>query len=201
VLKFRSMRVNPDGDTQWSVVEDHRVTRLGSVLRRTSLDELPQLINVVRGDMSLVGPRPERPHFVRRFDSEVHRYSDRHRVPVGLTGLAQVNGLRGDTSIEDRVRFDNHYIENWTLLTDVSIVVRSVGAVVRDAIRGPRHRKHGTVVDLTDGRITSLAGATPPDLASPLRNGSHPDVPPNSKSPVGPNGSSRHAEEQTSTKR
>ena len=133
VLKFRSMRVNSQSDTQWTVGEDERVTKVGRLMRKTSLDELPQLWNVLRGDMSLVGPRPERPFFVDQFEKEVPRYCDRHRVPVGLTGLAQVNGLRGDTSIEDRAWFDNHYIENWSVGGDLLILARTAGAVIRQA--------------------------------------------------------------------
>ncbi len=131
ILKFRSMHENDESDTQWSVDADVRVTKIGAFMRKTSLDELPQLWNVVRGDMSLVGPRPERPHFVQRFSEEVSGYEDRHRVPVGLTGLAQVHGLRGDTSIEDRVWLDNHYIENWSPVGDLAILARTAGAVVR----------------------------------------------------------------------
>ena len=131
ILKFRSMRVNSESDTQWSVDEDDRVTKIGSIMRKTSLDELPQLWNVLRGDMSLVGPRPERPFFVEQFEQEVPRYGDRHRVPVGLTGLAQVSGLRGDTSIEDRAWFDNHYIENWSVSGDLIILARTAGAVIK----------------------------------------------------------------------
>jgi exopolysaccharide biosynthesis polyprenyl glycosylphosphotransferase len=131
ILKFRSMRVNSESDTQWSVDADTRVTKVGALMRKTSLDELPQLWNVLRGDMSLVGPRPERPFFVQQFEQEVPRYADRHRVPVGLTGLAQVNGLRGDTSIEDRAWFDNHYIENWSVAGDLVILARTAGAVIK----------------------------------------------------------------------
>lgn len=133
VLKFRSMRQNADSDTQWSVSNDDRTTPVGRVIRKLSLDELPQLLNVIRGQMSLVGPRPERPYFVNRFKSQVPRYGDRHRVPVGLSGLAQVHGLRGDTSIPERARFDNQYIENWSLWWDIVILVKTVGAVIRDA--------------------------------------------------------------------
>ena len=133
ILKFRSMQENDESDTQWNVNDDDRVTKLGGFMRKTSLDELPQLWNVVRGDMSLVGPRPERPHFVQRFSEEVSGYDDRHRVPVGLTGLAQVNGLRGDTSIEDRAWLDNHYIENWSAISDLAILARTAGAIVRQA--------------------------------------------------------------------
>lgn len=130
VLKFRSMRMNDDSDTQWSVDNDVRVTRVGAVLRRTSLDELPQLFNVLKGDMSLVGPRPERPLFAKHFDQEVAGYRHRYRAPAGITGWAQVNGLRGDTSIAERARFDNYYIENWSPWGDLVTVVRTFGQVI-----------------------------------------------------------------------
>jgi exopolysaccharide biosynthesis polyprenyl glycosylphosphotransferase len=133
VLKFRTLRVNDDSDTQWSVSGDERLTPIGRFLRRTSLDELPQLWAVVRGDMSLVGPRPERPFFVRRFSADVYGYKDRHRLPVGLTGWAQVHGLRGDTSIEERARFDNRYIEHWSLWRDFVVLARTAIEVVRGA--------------------------------------------------------------------
>jgi exopolysaccharide biosynthesis polyprenyl glycosylphosphotransferase len=126
ILKFRTMRVNEDSATQWSVQEDDRVTRVGRFLRPTHLDELPQLINVLRGEMSLVGPRPERPHFVEQFGEEIDGYHFRHRVPVGMTGWAQVNGYWGDTSIETRVRLDNRYIENWSLWRDLVIGLRTI---------------------------------------------------------------------------
>ena len=131
VLKFRTMAVNNDSDQTWNVTTDPRVTAIGRILRPTSLDELPQLLNVLRGDMSLVGPRPERPVFVELFSESVPSYHHRHRVPVGLTGLAQVNGLRGDTSIEDRALFDNRYIEDWSLWGDLVILFRTVAAVLR----------------------------------------------------------------------
>ncbi|HUP33396.1 MAG TPA: sugar transferase [Gaiellaceae bacterium] len=108
-----------------------RRTRVGELLRRTSLDELPQLVIVLRGEMSLVGPRPERPEFVSLFSDRVHRYDDRHRVKAGITGWAQVNGLRGKTSISDRAEWDNHYIENWSLWFDVKILLLTVGSVFR----------------------------------------------------------------------
>ncbi len=135
VLKFRSMEVNDEADTQWSVATDVRVTAVGAFLRRSSLDELPQLFNVLRGDMSLVGPRPERPFYVERFSQEVTGYRHRHRAPVGMTGWSQVNGLRGDTSIEERARLDNHYIENWSPWRDVVTLARTVRALFQ---RGPR---------------------------------------------------------------
>lgn len=137
VLKFRSMRPVDEREhqTQWSIASDSRVGPVGRLIRRTSLDELPQLWNILRGDMSLVGPRPERPSFVERFATEHERYSARHRVPVGLTGLAQISGLRGDTSIADRVRHDNYYIANWSLWLDAQIVVRTA----RELVRRGRH--------------------------------------------------------------
>lgn len=130
VLKFRTLTVNDDSNVRWSVTGDPRVTPVGRFLRHTCLDELPQLLNVFRGDMSLVGPRPERPFFVRRFSTQIPGYDDRHRVPSGLTGWAQVHGLRGDTSITQRARFDNHYIENWSLWLDLVILLRTVLAVL-----------------------------------------------------------------------
>ncbi len=133
MLKFRTLRPADDREaaTRWNVADDPRLTRTGRLLRRTSLDELPQLWNVLRGDMSLVGPRPERPHFVERFSRAYPGYADRHRMPVGLTGLAQVSGLRGNTSIEDRTRFDNLYIETWSLWRDVQIMLRTTALCLR----------------------------------------------------------------------
>jgi exopolysaccharide biosynthesis polyprenyl glycosylphosphotransferase len=133
VIKFRSMRpVNEhEAQTNWSIADDRRVSPIGRFLRRTSLDELPQLWNILRGDMTVVGPRPERPYFVERFSAEHPDYAMRHRVPVGLTGLAQVSGLRGDTPISDRARFDNYYIENWSLWLDVKVLLRTVSEVFR----------------------------------------------------------------------
>ena len=133
VLKFRTLRPVDEHEsaTRWNIAHDHRLGPVGRFLRRTSLDELPQLWNVLRGEMSLVGPRPERPYFVMRFAQAYPRYRERHRVPVGLTGFAQVNGLRGDTSIEDRARFDNYYIDSWSLWQDVKILLRTVLAVLR----------------------------------------------------------------------
>ncbi|MFD9747482.1 sugar transferase [[Kitasatospora] papulosa] len=133
LLKFRTLRPADahESATRWNVSDDRRMSRVGRLLRRTSLDELPQLWNVVRGDMSLVGPRPERPYFVQQF-SRIHPgYRARHRMPVGITGLAQVNGLRGDTSIEDRARFDNRYIDTWSLWQDLCVLARTAGSVFR----------------------------------------------------------------------
>jgi exopolysaccharide biosynthesis polyprenyl glycosylphosphotransferase len=131
LLKFRSMRVNGDSDTCWSVAGDQRVTPIGRILRKTSIDELPQLYNVLRGDMSLIGPRPERPHFVEQFGAEIPHYHDRHRAPVGITGWAQVNKLRGDTSIAERVRLDNAYVERWSPWLDFVIALRTIGEILR----------------------------------------------------------------------
>jgi exopolysaccharide biosynthesis polyprenyl glycosylphosphotransferase len=126
-LKFRSMRpLDP-------AKGDDRRTRIGKIMRKTSLDELPQLVNVLRGDMSLVGPRPERPEYVELFEMQVRRYGDRHRVKAGITGWAQVHGLRGQTSIADRAEFDNYYIENWSLHLDFKILILTVLAVLRSA--------------------------------------------------------------------
>ncbi|MDG9690625.1 exopolysaccharide biosynthesis polyprenyl glycosylphosphotransferase [Streptomyces mutabilis] len=133
LLKFRTHRPADEHEsaTRWSVADERRMPWFCRFLRRTSLDELLQLWNVLRGDMSLVGPRPERPYFVARFSRTHPGYADRHRVPAGITGLAQINGLRGDTSIEDRARFDNAYIDDWSLWHDVCILLRTAVALVR----------------------------------------------------------------------
>lgn len=135
VMKFRSMRpVNEaESQTNWNIAKDNRLSAFGKFIRKTSLDELPQLINILRGDMSVVGPRPERPYFVEQFQQMYPAYGARHRVPCGLTGWAAVNGLRGDTSIAERARFDNYYIQNWSLWLDVKILVRTVGSVITGA--------------------------------------------------------------------
>lgn len=132
LLKFRTMRPANDleSQTMWCVVADNRVGPVGRFLRCTSIDELPQLWNILRGDMTVVGPRPERPHFVDQFSTQFDRYAYRHRVQVGLTGFAQVSGLRGDTSIADRARYDNFYIENWSLWLDIKIILRTFREVL-----------------------------------------------------------------------
>ncbi len=112
--------------TAWTVKDDPRVTRVGKFLRRTSIDELPQLFNILLGQMSLVGPRPERPMFVEKFKEEIPRYMVKHQVRPGLTGWAQINGLRGDTSIEKRVEYDLYYIENWTMGFDIKIMFLTI---------------------------------------------------------------------------
>ena len=125
MYKFRSMRVNAAQDTAWTKDSDPRKTRFGSFIRKTSIDELPQFFNVLKGDMSLVGPRPEIPHFVEQFKETIPLYMVKHRVRPGITGWAQVNGLRGDTSIEKRIKYDIWYIENWTMSLDIRILFRT----------------------------------------------------------------------------
>jgi exopolysaccharide biosynthesis polyprenyl glycosylphosphotransferase len=131
MLKFRTMRVAADADTGWTVPDDPRRTPAGRLLRRTSLDELPQLLNVLRGNMSLVGPRPERALYADQFAEELPTYPDRTRVQGGITGFAQVHDLRGDTSIEARARYDNRYIDQYSLFLDVLIALRTVGSLFR----------------------------------------------------------------------
>jgi lipopolysaccharide/colanic/teichoic acid biosynthesis glycosyltransferase len=128
VLKFRSMRIDAEQTTGpvWAVKEDPRVTWIGKIIRRVSIDELPQLWNILRGEMSIVGPRPERPHFVSQFHRQIPGYLERHRVRSGLTGWAQVNGLRGDTSIELRTQYDIYYVEHWSLGLDIQIILRTI---------------------------------------------------------------------------
>lgn len=127
MLKFRSMRTDADaGQLRWGSARDKPVTRLGNLLRRTSLDELPQFFNVLRGEMSIVGPRPERPEFVERFKAEIPDYMKKHLVKAGITGWAQVHGLRGDTSLEDRIAHDLYYIEHWSLWMDLKIMLLTV---------------------------------------------------------------------------
>jgi Undecaprenyl-phosphate glucose phosphotransferase len=134
MIKFRSMRADAEsrGDG-WTVKDDPRRTPLGSTLRRLSLDELPQLWNVFVGDMSLVGPRPEQPRFVEEFRGSIPRYMLRHHVKAGMTGWAQVNGLRGDTPLEDRIRYDLYYVQHWSLWFDVRILFLTVARVFKDA--------------------------------------------------------------------
>jgi lipopolysaccharide/colanic/teichoic acid biosynthesis glycosyltransferase len=142
IFKFRSMRIDEGqcppaavkGDIAPGGVEGlDRRTTIGRFIRRYSLDELPQLFNVLCGQMSLIGPRPERPEFVEVFDEEVRRYSDRHRVKSGITGLAQVSGFRGKSPLPERVELDNYYIQNWSMQLDLKIALRTMSAVVKPA--------------------------------------------------------------------
>ncbi len=128
IHKFRTMGTDAEAKSGpvWTVKGDSRVTPLGKVLRKSSLDELPQLFNVLKGEMSLVGPRPERPFFVEKFQKDIARYLHRHQVKAGITGWAQVNELRGDTSVEERTRYDLYYVENWSFPLDVVILARTV---------------------------------------------------------------------------
>ncbi len=132
-LKFRSMRTDAEANGPgWTTENDPRVTRVGRFIRRFSIDELPQLINVLVGEMSLVGPRPERPVYVEQFQRSIPRYMDRHREKAGMTGWAQVNGLRGDTSIAERTKYDLWYIENWSLWLDFKIILRTFFSIFGD---------------------------------------------------------------------
>jgi Undecaprenyl-phosphate glucose phosphotransferase len=134
MLKFRTMHVDAERQTGpvWADADDARRTRLGTFLRRFSLDELPQFLNVLRGDMSVVGPRPERPVFVERFRQTVPGYMLRHKVKSGITGWAQVNGLRGNTSLEKRIQYDIEYIERWSVWLDLRIIAMTLVRVVVD---------------------------------------------------------------------
>ena len=138
MYKFRSMHVNNAQDTAWSTQTDARRTKLGAFLRKTSIDELPQLWNTLRGDMSLVGPRPEIPYFVERFRETVPLYMVKYQVRPGMTGWAQIHGLRGDTSIPARVEHDLWYIENWSFLLDLQILARTLlgGMINQEQIGG-----------------------------------------------------------------
>jgi putative colanic acid biosynthesis UDP-glucose lipid carrier transferase len=135
MLKFRTMEVNVDeqmGGPVWGGSKHKKMTRVGSFLRKTSLDEFPQFINVLRGDMSIVGPRPERSIFVEQFKNDIPSYMQKHLVKAGITGWAQVNGWRGDTSLEKRIEFDLWYVENWSLLLDIKIIIRTLLKVFVD---------------------------------------------------------------------
>ena len=133
IMKLRTLAAHRDHDIRWTAAEHS--SRLSRRLRATHMDELPQLVNVMRGEMSLVGPRPERPYFAERFGREIPRYEDRTRMPAGMTGWAQVNGLNGDTSIYERARFDNYYVEYWSVWLDLVILARTLAAVVRGSRR------------------------------------------------------------------
>ena len=140
MLKFRSMRRNAEENTAWTADADPRRTKFGAFLRKTSLDELSQFINVLKGDMSLVGPRPELPHFVEQFRNSIPLYMVKHQVKPGMTGWAQVNGYRGDTSIEKRIVLDLWYIDNWSPWLDMKILFRTAfGGMIN---KEKRYRKN-----------------------------------------------------------
>jgi exopolysaccharide biosynthesis polyprenyl glycosylphosphotransferase len=164
IIKLRTLGEHSDADTCWAVPE-HHVTPLGSWLRATHMDELPQLVNVLRGDMSLVGPRPERPYFTEQFGREIPRYGDRYRMRAGLTGWAQVHGLHGDTSIHERVRFDNAYIDNWSPWLDLVILVRTLAAVARRRPNGSEAVGPGA------GRPGLMSAARPINTQKDVRGG------------------------------
>ncbi|MEQ8818778.1 MAG: undecaprenyl-phosphate glucose phosphotransferase [Sumerlaeia bacterium] len=180
IYKFRTMPVDAEKDGPgWGDQDDPRATRFGRFLRRWNLDEVPQLWNVFRGDMSLVGPRPERPHYVKQFRQAFPRYMARHKVRTGMTGWAQVHGLRGDTSISQRLRYDLYYIENWSLWLDFKILIMTV---FRMRPRAHRHHKTDPAALLTQPTESSSscpqpASSTPP---SPVSN------PSTAKSPGSP---------------
>ncbi|MEM8532554.1 MAG: undecaprenyl-phosphate glucose phosphotransferase [Chloroflexota bacterium] len=136
LLKFRGMRQDAPQIAAWTTKDDPRVTRLGAFLRRYSLDELPQFINVLRGEMSVVGPRPEQEIWVERFSQRIPRYMRRHKQKAGITGWAQINGLRGDTSIEERTRYDLYYVENWSLLFDIKIIIKTIVEILSGKLKG-----------------------------------------------------------------
>ena len=128
ILKFRSMPIDSEAKSGaiWAKKQDHRATKFGSFLRKTSLDELPQFINVLKGDMSIVGPRPERPVFVNKFKKEIPGYMDKHLIKAGITGLAQINGWRGNTDLKKRIEHDLHYIDNWSVIMDLKIILLTI---------------------------------------------------------------------------
>ena len=130
LYKLRTMQIDAEENSGpvFTAENDPRTTKIGALLRKTNLDELPQLWNVLKGEMSMVGPRPERPHFVEKFKTDINKYMWRHVSKPGMTGWAQVNGLRGNTSIEDRIKYDLYYLENWSLTFDFKILVRTLFA-------------------------------------------------------------------------
>ena len=128
MYKFRSMKVQDPSEekSEWTTPDDPRKTRVGDLIRKTSVDELPQFFNVLKGDMSVVGPRPERPYFVEQFKETIPKYMVKHQVKPGLTGWAQIHGCRGDTSIKKRIEYDIEYVENWHLGLDLAIMIKTV---------------------------------------------------------------------------
>jgi lipopolysaccharide/colanic/teichoic acid biosynthesis glycosyltransferase len=158
ILKFRSMPVHHTAST-WNAAYDEQPTSIGRIMRRLNLDELPQLLNVVRGDMSLVGPRPELPRFVDLFEDTVEGYTLRHRVPGGMTGWAQVHGLRGDTSLVDRVAFDNNYVDDWSIGRDCSILLRTVAQFLPARFRPAPPEDVIDLVDQTGDAVRASSGA------------------------------------------
>jgi exopolysaccharide biosynthesis polyprenyl glycosylphosphotransferase len=133
MYKFRSMKVQEEEQFKWTQKDDPRKTRIGSFIRKTNIDELPQFFNILKGDMSLIGPRPERPFFVDKFRDEIPKYMVKHHVRPGMTGYAQINGYRGDTSINKRIEYDIYYVENWNLFLDVKIFFMTFRSFFKNA--------------------------------------------------------------------
>jgi len=162
IIKFRTVAVE-NSNAHWSVSSD-QCTTAGRWLRATHLDELPQLLNVVRGQMSLVGPRPEQPVYTSRFANLIPRYEDRHRVHGGMTGWAQVHGLSGDTSIPERVRFDNYYIEHWSLWLDLTILARTFAQPLSAVADSVIHRANGKEADTVQPATEAANSRVPHDI-------------------------------------
>jgi lipopolysaccharide/colanic/teichoic acid biosynthesis glycosyltransferase len=165
LIKFRSMRTDAEKDGPgWTTDNDPRQTRLGTWLRRFEVDELPNFINVLLGEMSLVGPRPEQAYYVAHFQKVVPRYMDRHNEKAGVTGWAQVNGLRGDTSVSERTKYDLWYSENWSILLDTKILLRTIWQIFQPG------RKKELAQDLPAAETTKPAAVSdqnpPPEIRS-----------------------------------
>ena len=147
MYKFRSMRINSLSNRGWTTDTDSRKTKFGNFIRKTAIDELPQLFNVLRGDMSLVGPRPEMPVFVEQFKEIIPLYMIKHYVKPGMTGLAQIKGLRGDTSVEDRIHEDIEYIENWTFFMDMYILLKTPFVAINKNEKFVEDAQDGVLLD------------------------------------------------------
>ena len=126
------MNAEHTGSGVYSIDHDSRLTKVGKIIRKTSIDELPQAINILKGDMSLIGPRPERPYFVNKFKESVPKYMIKHHVKPGMTGWAQINGYRGNTSIVKRIEYDIYYVENWSFLLDMKIIIKTIPTLIND---------------------------------------------------------------------
>jgi exopolysaccharide biosynthesis polyprenyl glycosylphosphotransferase len=170
MIKFRSMRVDADKMADWTVEDDPRVTNIGRFMRRTNWDEIPQLMNVLLGHMSLVGPRPEQPQYVYQFREQIPGYMSRHQEKGGMTGWAQVNGLRGDTSITERTKYDLWYMENWSILLDIKIILRTVWQIVERTNNRKQntHIKPSEVMQKMKQNVPVTAVSTPEVTEPPV---------------------------------